>query len=147
MRLISVVVFRFRQKGVKLSRSGVCLKLAVPSGCIEFRKPAPELRQVRGGESFDSLLQGFHIGHGLSVRFTAHQSDANRFPSIGPDTDFRTIDFDLIPEGLLERCTIDLAKGTVGCPASTPFPGPANAAVRHSPGQGIPRIEGSTQNR
>ena len=25
------------------------------------------------------------------------------FPSIGPDTDFRTIDFDLIPEGLLER--------------------------------------------
>lgn len=178
VRLISVVVFRFRQKGVKLSRSGVSLKLAVPSGCIEFRKPAPELRQVRGGESFDSLLQGFHIGHGLSVRFTANQSDANRlaspppsnrqrrctakqqpgshaagiwrssrFPSIGPDTDFRTIDFDLIPEGLLERCTIDLAKGTVGCPASTPFPGPANAAVRHSPGQGIPRIEGSTQNR
>jgi hypothetical protein len=145
MRLISVVVFRFRQKGVKLSRSGVSLKLAVPSGCIEFRKPAPELRQVRGGESFDSLPKGFHIGHGLSVRFTAHQSDANRlaspppsnrqrrctakqqpgnhaagisrssrFPSIGPDTDFRTIDFDLIPEGLLERCTIDLAKGTVG---------------------------------
>jgi len=35
------------------------------------------------------------------------------FPSIGPDTDFRTIDFDLIPEGLLERCTIDLATGTV----------------------------------
>jgi len=36
------------------------------------------------------------------------------FPSIGPDTDFRTIDFDLIPEGLLERCRIDLATGTVG---------------------------------
>jgi all-trans-8'-apo-beta-carotenal 15,15'-oxygenase len=35
------------------------------------------------------------------------------FPSIGPDTDFRTIDFDLIPEGLLERCRIDLATGTV----------------------------------
>jgi all-trans-8'-apo-beta-carotenal 15,15'-oxygenase len=35
------------------------------------------------------------------------------FPSIGPDTDFRTIDFDLIPEGLLERCTIDLNSGTV----------------------------------
>jgi all-trans-8'-apo-beta-carotenal 15,15'-oxygenase len=35
------------------------------------------------------------------------------FPSIGPDTDFRTIDFNLIPEGLLERCTIDLAAGTV----------------------------------
>jgi all-trans-8'-apo-beta-carotenal 15,15'-oxygenase len=35
------------------------------------------------------------------------------FPSIGPDTDFRTIDFDLIPEGLLERCTIDLNSGSV----------------------------------
>ena len=35
------------------------------------------------------------------------------FPSIGPDTDYRTIDFDLIPEGLLERCTIDLAAGSV----------------------------------
>jgi len=35
------------------------------------------------------------------------------FPSIGPDTDFRTIDFNLIPEGLLERCTIDLSSNTV----------------------------------
>ena len=35
------------------------------------------------------------------------------FPSIGPDTDFRSIDFDLIPEGLLERCTIDLTTNTV----------------------------------
>jgi len=35
------------------------------------------------------------------------------FPSVGPDTDFRAIDFDQIPEGLLERCTIDLTSGTV----------------------------------
>ena len=35
------------------------------------------------------------------------------FPSIGPDTDFREVNFDLIPEGLLERCSIDLATGTV----------------------------------
>jgi all-trans-8'-apo-beta-carotenal 15,15'-oxygenase len=35
------------------------------------------------------------------------------FPSIGPDTDFRTIDFELISEGLLERCTIDIEAGTV----------------------------------
>jgi all-trans-8'-apo-beta-carotenal 15,15'-oxygenase len=35
------------------------------------------------------------------------------FPSIGPDMDFRTVDFDLIPEGLLERCTIDLTSKTV----------------------------------
>ena len=63
--LILVVVFRFRKKGVKLSRGGVSFKLAVPGGCIEFRKPASELGQVQGIEGFDSLLQGFHIGHGL----------------------------------------------------------------------------------
>lgn len=30
------------------------------------------------------------------------------FPSIGPDTDFRQVDFDSIPEGQLMRCRIDL---------------------------------------
>ena len=35
------------------------------------------------------------------------------FPSIGPDQDFRTIDFELIDEGLLEQCRIDLASGTL----------------------------------
>ncbi|MFM9104594.1 MAG: carotenoid oxygenase family protein, partial [Cyanobium sp.] len=35
------------------------------------------------------------------------------FPSIGPDQDFRAVDFDLIPEGLLEQCRIDLASGRV----------------------------------
>lgn len=32
------------------------------------------------------------------------------FPSIGPDTDFRQVDFDAIPEGQLMRCRLDLAK-------------------------------------
>ena len=35
------------------------------------------------------------------------------FPTIGPDMDFRAIDFNQIPEGLLERCTIDLTSGSV----------------------------------
>jgi all-trans-8'-apo-beta-carotenal 15,15'-oxygenase len=35
------------------------------------------------------------------------------FPSIGPDVDFTAVDFDLIPEGLLEQCRIDLETGTV----------------------------------
>lgn len=35
------------------------------------------------------------------------------FPSIGPDQDFRAIDFELLPEGLLEQCRIDLGDGTV----------------------------------
>lgn len=35
------------------------------------------------------------------------------FPSIGPDQDYREVDFDRIPEGLLERCRLDLASGSV----------------------------------
>lgn len=35
------------------------------------------------------------------------------FPSIGPGTDFREVDFDQIPEGLLQRCTLDLTTGSV----------------------------------
>ncbi|MFM7087209.1 MAG: carotenoid oxygenase family protein [Cyanobium sp.] len=35
------------------------------------------------------------------------------FPSIGPDTDFREVDFDRIPEGLLERFQLDPEAGTV----------------------------------
>ncbi len=35
------------------------------------------------------------------------------FPSIGPDEDFRSIDFELLPEGLLEQCRINLSDSTV----------------------------------
>jgi len=35
------------------------------------------------------------------------------FPSIGPDEDFASVDFDLIPEGLLEQCRINLESGEV----------------------------------
>lgn len=35
------------------------------------------------------------------------------FPSIGPDTDFREVDFERIPEGLLERFTLDPVAGSV----------------------------------
>ncbi|MCP9849602.1 carotenoid oxygenase family protein [Cyanobium sp. Morenito 9A2] len=35
------------------------------------------------------------------------------FPSIGPDVDFRQVDFQSLPEGQLKRCRIDLATGAV----------------------------------
>jgi all-trans-8'-apo-beta-carotenal 15,15'-oxygenase len=35
------------------------------------------------------------------------------FPSIGPEVDYREIDFDSIPEGQLRRCRIDPRSGTV----------------------------------
>jgi all-trans-8'-apo-beta-carotenal 15,15'-oxygenase len=34
------------------------------------------------------------------------------FPSIGPGTDFREVDFDEVPAGRLQRCRLDLAAGT-----------------------------------
>lgn len=37
------------------------------------------------------------------------------FPSIGPDQDFQEIDFNTIPEGLLERCIINLKSNSVKC--------------------------------
>ena len=37
----------------------------------------------------------------------------NDFPSIGPEMDFTAVDFDLIPEGLLEQCRINLETGHV----------------------------------
>ena len=46
--------------------------------------------------------------NGALVIDSIHYSD---FPSIGPDVDFRAVDFDSIPEGLLKRCSIDLASG------------------------------------
>jgi all-trans-8'-apo-beta-carotenal 15,15'-oxygenase len=64
--------------------------------------PAPEgfvFHHVNAWEECDQLV--------LTSIFYAD------FPSIGPDMDFREIDFNQIPEGLLERCTIDLTSGTV----------------------------------
>lgn len=54
--LVSVIIFRFRQKGIKLFGGGIILKLANLGGCVEFRKPAPELCQRRVVEVFDGLL-------------------------------------------------------------------------------------------
>ena len=42
------------------------------------------------------------------------------FPSIGPGTDFREVDFDQIPQGLLQRCTLDLVSGSVSSEPLSP---------------------------
>jgi len=41
------------------------------------------------------------------------------FPSIGPETDFRTIDFDTIPAGRLQRCRLNLELARSGGAAAT----------------------------
>ena len=42
------------------------------------------------------------------------------FPSIGPDMDFREVDFEQIPEGLLKRCRLQLTEGTMHCEQLSP---------------------------
>ena len=62
--------------------------------------PAPEgfvFHHVNAWEENDALLID-----------SIHYSD---FPSIGPEVDFREVDFDSIPAGLLKRCRIDLPSG------------------------------------
>ena len=75
-----------------------------PQGFVFHHLNAWELDQA-GPDGFGGQVEG----PGLVVE-SIYYAD---FPSIGPDTDFRTIDFNLIPEGLLERCTIDLSSNTV----------------------------------
>ena len=54
-------------------------------------------------------LNAWEEGEELVVE-SIHYAD---FPSVGPEDDFRETDFDAIPEGLMKRCRIDLAQGTV----------------------------------
>ena len=68
MRECSIVVFSFFQERIKFAGGGIGLQPLIPGGGIEGRKPTPELRQGGRVERFDGLLQGFHIGHGLSVQ-------------------------------------------------------------------------------
>ncbi|MEB3354779.1 MAG: carotenoid oxygenase family protein, partial [Cyanobacteriota bacterium] len=80
----------------------------IPRDSGAFAGQAPRILDAPDGFVFHHL-NAFQEGEELVVE-SIFYSD---FPSIGPDTDFRTIDFDLIPEGLLERCRINLREGTV----------------------------------
>ncbi len=54
-------------------------------------------------------LNAFETGQELVVDSIVYAD----FPSIGPGTDFRQVDFDSIPEGQLMRCRINLDTGAV----------------------------------
>jgi len=77
VRECPIIIFSFFQERIKFAGCGVGLQLSIPGGGIERCKPTPELSQGRGLEGFDGLLQGFHIGHGLSAQRADHQFDGN----------------------------------------------------------------------
>jgi len=80
----------------------------IPRDSGAFAGQAPRLIDAPDGFVFHHL-NAWEEGDTLAVE-SIYYSD---FPSIGPDVDFRSIDFELLPEGLLEQCRINLSDGTV----------------------------------
>jgi all-trans-8'-apo-beta-carotenal 15,15'-oxygenase len=80
----------------------------IPRDCGAFAGQPPRILDVPSGFVFHHL-NAWEEGE-MVVVDSIHYAD---FPSIGPDTDFRSVDFDTIPEGLLERCRLDLSSGAV----------------------------------
>lgn len=74
------------------------------AGARPLLLPAPE------GFVFHHLNAFEDPGTGEVVVDSIYYDD---FPSIGPEVDYREIDFDSIPEGQLRRCRIDPRSGTV----------------------------------
>jgi all-trans-8'-apo-beta-carotenal 15,15'-oxygenase len=72
---------------------GEVVRLAAPAGFVFHHLNAHE-DEASGDVVVDSIVY-------------------DDFPSIGPGTDFREVDFDAIPAGRLQRCRIDTARGTV----------------------------------
>lgn len=70
----------------------------------------PRLIEAPEGFVFHHLNAFEDEGSGELVVDSIFYAD---FPSIGPDVDFRQVDFQALPEGQLKRCRIDLATGAV----------------------------------
>ena len=80
----------------------------IPRDCGVHAGEAPRVIDAPDGFVFHHL-NAWEEGDAVVVE-SVYYAD---FPGIGPDQDFRAIDFNLLPEGLLEQCRIDLASGSV----------------------------------
>jgi len=80
----------------------------IPRAGGAFAGQAPRIVDAPEGFVFHHL-NAWEEGDAVVVE-SIYYSD---FPSIGPDEDFRSVNFELLPEGLLEQCRIDLASGMV----------------------------------
>jgi all-trans-8'-apo-beta-carotenal 15,15'-oxygenase len=86
-----------------IPRPGVAAPDGTDPAVTPIQVPAPEGFVFHHLNAFETTaLNGG--GHELVVESIVYAD----FPSIGPETDFRQIDFDSIPEGKLMRCRIDL---------------------------------------
>jgi all-trans-8'-apo-beta-carotenal 15,15'-oxygenase len=80
----------------------------IPRDSGAFAGQKPRIVNAPDGFVFHHL-NAWEEGESVAVE-SIYYAD---FPSIGPDVDFRSIDFELLPEGLLEQCRINLSESTV----------------------------------
>ena len=80
----------------------------IPRDCGSFAGQSPRILDAPDGFVFHHL-NAWEEGEEIIVE-SINYSD---YPSIEPDQDFRSIDFNLIPEGLLERCRINFNKNII----------------------------------
>lgn len=80
----------------------------IPRDSGAFAGQAPRIIDAPDGFVFHHL-NAWEEGNEVVVDSIYYKD----FPSIGPDQDFRAIDFELIDEGLLEQCRINLEQGAI----------------------------------
>ena len=79
----------------------------IPRDSGEFAGQKPRILEAPEGFVFHHL-NAWEEGNSVVLESIVYDD----FPSIGPGVDFREVDFEQIPEGLLERCRIDTATAT-----------------------------------
>ncbi|MCP9888713.1 carotenoid oxygenase family protein [Cyanobium sp. ATX 6A2] len=103
----------FGQKGAaqclasKPGEAGQFWLIPRPGSAAAERHPQPLRVPAPEGFVFHHLNAFEDGASGELVVDSLYYAD---FPSIGPDTDFRSVDFESIPEGQLLRCRIDLER-------------------------------------
>ena len=80
----------------------------IPRDSGRFAGQKPRILEAPDGFVFHHL-NAFEDGDHVVVESIVYDD----FPSIGPDDDFASVDFDAIPEGLLHRCRLDLSRESV----------------------------------
>ncbi|MEB3241316.1 MAG: carotenoid oxygenase family protein, partial [Synechococcus sp.] len=93
---------------LKSKRGGQAKFWLIPRDSGEFAGQPPRIIDAPDGFVFHHL--NAWEDNGDVVIESIYYAD---FPSIGPDTDFRAVDFDSLPEGLLEQCRINLSSNSV----------------------------------
>ncbi len=106
--------FLFGQKGAAqclASKHDGCPKfLLIPRDSGKYAGESPRTVNAPKGFVFHHL-NAWEENEKINVESIFYDD----FPSIGPDDNFRKIDFDLLPEGILKRCEINPNKNTFSC--------------------------------